>query len=299
MNPDIIIECPKCEWQPDGKSYWRCSCGCLWNTFETRGKCPKCNTQWENTYCPACGSSTKHETWYKDLSLKTEPESPELTVLRRRKQIVESRLIEHGIRNRRISHLPYLEFREEDFQEPYEVGYRLLILWAISYTATNTDRKERVESWLKETKLWERVSDNEKILFKKKQTKRVLAMLSWRIEAVVVLCWCVGLLEELPPLNSELPEDELEELNSKLPIGKDVKEVEAFLRNLKYRDKEEIFLENIVNEMATSHFRDGMLGVRENESDIDTNISFERHQALNWVRKFSGISEWDDTDTST
>jgi hypothetical protein len=38
MN-SIRIRCPKCEWEPDGKPYWRCSCGHRWDTFSTGGRC--------------------------------------------------------------------------------------------------------------------------------------------------------------------------------------------------------------------------------------------------------------------
>src|SRR5215510_4975685 len=47
------IRCPVCSWQPDASSRWCCdwvgtpepffeSCGTVWNTFETRGRCPGC-----------------------------------------------------------------------------------------------------------------------------------------------------------------------------------------------------------------------------------------------------------------
>ena len=34
----IGIRCPKCQWQPESSSRWRClHCDCSWNTFDTRG----------------------------------------------------------------------------------------------------------------------------------------------------------------------------------------------------------------------------------------------------------------------
>ncbi|MGI9054625.1 MAG: hypothetical protein ACR2F2_02350 [Pyrinomonadaceae bacterium] len=69
------IRCPLCKWQPDSSSRWFCAdadapeffyggCGAMWNTFETRGKCPGCNHQWRWTSCLRCGCWARHEDWY-------------------------------------------------------------------------------------------------------------------------------------------------------------------------------------------------------------------------------------------
>jgi len=68
---DLIIECPKCKWKPDGGKHWQCSCGHTWNTFETAGRCPVCRKQWQDTCCPnlvgGCGKWSPHLDWYKNL----------------------------------------------------------------------------------------------------------------------------------------------------------------------------------------------------------------------------------------
>jgi len=69
---ELIIECPKCKWKPDGGKYWMCSCGHSWNTFETAGRCPACSKQWKDTCCPTgfvggCGQWSPHLDWYKNL----------------------------------------------------------------------------------------------------------------------------------------------------------------------------------------------------------------------------------------
>jgi hypothetical protein len=70
------IRCPKCKWQPTKRSHWMCSsssgapeffsggCGTVWNTFDTRGKCPGCNYRWKHTICLSCYGWSKHEDWY-------------------------------------------------------------------------------------------------------------------------------------------------------------------------------------------------------------------------------------------
>ena len=62
------ICCPRCTFQPDSKEQWLCSCGCLWNTFETFGKCPDCCRQWERTQCPSCNKWSAHVDWYKGIA---------------------------------------------------------------------------------------------------------------------------------------------------------------------------------------------------------------------------------------
>jgi hypothetical protein len=69
------IRCPKCEWVPPDGSRWCCdhrhtpeppfaSCGTVWHTFSTRGRCPGCAHQWQWTSCLACGQFSPHEDWY-------------------------------------------------------------------------------------------------------------------------------------------------------------------------------------------------------------------------------------------
>ncbi len=58
--------CPQCEWVPLPASRWQCTpnCGMVWNTFETKGKCPRCHTQWQDTMCLSCGKYSRHAHWY-------------------------------------------------------------------------------------------------------------------------------------------------------------------------------------------------------------------------------------------
>lgn len=66
---NIKICCPKCEWEPNASSRWRCSCGHSWNTFDTGGRCPACKKVWEETQCHAskCHQWSPHLDWYRGL----------------------------------------------------------------------------------------------------------------------------------------------------------------------------------------------------------------------------------------
>jgi hypothetical protein len=62
------IYCPKCEWAPGPHDRWMCHPGCLtvWNTFETRARCPGCQKQWQVTACLRCHAFSPHEDGYHD-----------------------------------------------------------------------------------------------------------------------------------------------------------------------------------------------------------------------------------------
>jgi len=62
------IRCPICGWRPQKHDAWRCDPGCgnVWNTFETRGRCPDCGKQWIETACLHCGEWSLHESWYEE-----------------------------------------------------------------------------------------------------------------------------------------------------------------------------------------------------------------------------------------
>ena len=38
----------------------------IWNTFETRARCPGCSKQWSVTQCLSCHIVSLHEDWYHD-----------------------------------------------------------------------------------------------------------------------------------------------------------------------------------------------------------------------------------------
>ncbi len=62
----IKYRCPLCLWESSPADNWLCSqCGCVWNTFKTRGRCPKCNYQWTMTACLKCTQWSPHTEWYK------------------------------------------------------------------------------------------------------------------------------------------------------------------------------------------------------------------------------------------
>lgn len=215
-----------------------------------------------------------------------------------RKQRLEDRLSRHGIKEYHVKYLPYLEFDDKTFASPYETGCRMMILYAVAYTATELDGREAVVDWLKRENLWTHVAPSERELFENKVTdEQKLIDFSWQGECAYILAWSLSLIKKTPTPTEQVSEQELDDFMECVPALGD--KLDDFLGNLSYRDTTEIYDENLFHELATTYFRDLIFNGKENTSNIDRNISFLRHQTLNWLRRFMDIDEWDETDTST
>jgi len=215
-----------------------------------------------------------------------------------RKNAIELRLKNNGINDIDIKYLPYLDFDPDLFASPFDVGCRIMILLALSYVVNNESLLTKIIEWLKREKIWEYVSPKEQLLFEGKVTdKRSLISFSWQIESAYVLAWTLGLVTELSEDCEPMNDSEFDEFNKNIPpIGDNLS---GFLSNLKYINKSKIIDENLFNELVTTHLRDSYFSGKSSTSNINPTVSLERHKSLNWLRRFTGIEEWDETDTST
>lgn len=219
-------------------------------------------------------------------------------MLATRKTKIEERLSQHGINNYQISYPEYLNFDHELFATPREVGCRVMILTAIAYTIQDETKKYGIVKWLKAENLWSHVSEKEAAyLNSRTSTEDEILDLSWKIEAAYILAWALGLVEEKPMPGEEATEEQINTMIQHLPALGD--ELEAFLSTLSFRDPVDIYDENIFYELTTTHFRDTLFSGGKSRADVHVPASFERHMALNWLRRFMSIHDWDDTDTST
>lgn len=220
------------------------------------------------------------------------------TELKKRKTNLENRLVSLGIKKYKVTYLPYLDYSAVNFQLPYDAGCRLLILYGLVFVVNNLEARPNLINWFKQEKLWDHVSQNERaFLIEPQPEQRQLSRLSWGLEGALTLGWALGIVQHLPAFNRTAPDEELDAFFTAIPeLGG---ETQQFLNRLRYRDLGEIYEENLVNELATSYFRDLLFNGQNDETTIDRGVSFERHKILNWLRQFSGISGWDDTDMST
>lgn len=121
--------------------------------------------------------------------------------------------------------------------------------------------------------------------------------LSWGLEGSLTLGWALNLREDLHEIDRDETDEEMQLFVAAIPEldGK----TKQFLDQLSYRSFEQIHEENLVNELATAYFRDLFIQGGKDETSINRMVSYERHKVLNWVRQFSGNSNWDEVDTST
>jgi predicted RNA-binding Zn-ribbon protein involved in translation (DUF1610 family) len=62
--------CPVCKTAPPLGAIWRCGkCRQPFDTFETQGVCPHCQTQYAATSCPECGSLRPISEWMTSASV--------------------------------------------------------------------------------------------------------------------------------------------------------------------------------------------------------------------------------------
>jgi len=215
--------------------------------------------------------------------------------LKARKDQLKKRLASLGLKPVNVTYLPYLDYSNVEFRQPYDAGCRLLILYGLVFTVHNLKERPNLIQWFQQENLWEQVSETERaFLVAVEPEQRQLSRLSWGLEAAFTLGWALGLVQHLPDPTRAASDDELDAFFAAIPALDD--ETKAFLSSLNYRDLGEIFEENLVNELATGYFRDLLFNGQQDQTHIDRGVSLERHKALNWIRQFSGIADWDNTD---
>jgi Zn-dependent protease len=56
--------CPQCKAPPPVGEFWRCACGQMFDTFATRGRCPRCARAFQFTACNSCNQMSPHPAFY-------------------------------------------------------------------------------------------------------------------------------------------------------------------------------------------------------------------------------------------
>jgi len=161
-----------------------------------------------------------------------------------------------------------------------------MILYALAYTASQIDDREKIVNWLKRQNLWTHISPNQKEFFEGKITdEQKIIDFSWQGEGSYIIEWALNIIKETQIPTEQVSKEQLDTFTNVVPsLGTSLT---GFLSNFYYRDTAEIYDENIFHELATAYFRDLLFRGDIDKTDIDRGISFIRHRTLNWLGRFS------------
>lgn len=182
----------------------------------------------------------------------------------------------------------------DQVRSPQEIARRALALFAIVGLALGAPKDETL-SWLKEHSLWNELTPIElEYASSPSPTKQQQVNASWRSEALLVLLWALGELEQMPPLNEQCDTGEFQRI---LPPFAEVS-VSKFIEEASRRSDE--VLTDLADELLNFHWeaRDARVHGRPVPSHLDIGIIQERHHAINWVIGYDGLP-WDEVTTDT
>lgn len=192
-------------------------------------------------------------------------------------------------------------------REACDVARRVLVLSAVTLRADGGSREKAVEV-IEQRELWPYVSPEERAFLAAdevdlEQSQKLL----WRLEALWVLVWALGEIDEL-----DWPSQmcDVQALVTLLMIFEDN---DDFIANAKLRDTAEILDATHLTMLTHWAIRDAWVQRRPIPMDLDwssdaekvsvqqcptVGVIAERHHALNWLTCFQG-ADWDDVDTPT
>lgn len=181
-------------------------------------------------------------------------------------------------------------------KEGREIAERLYCLIALS-SAAHERPPLSIRDWINSQHLRAALTPREEeFIFEDEQPHSEVEWASWKIEAVPVLMWAVGFIEEVPSASELVTWDAL---------GIDDDFLRSAKKNIdraKARPGDE--LAAMQERMAALHWgsRSGPAGRRLFPSDgqeegANPGVAIERHRSANWL--VSTGESWDDIDTDT
>ncbi|MEF9388459.1 DUF4272 domain-containing protein [Ralstonia solanacearum species complex bacterium KE056] len=183
---------------------------------------------------------------------------------------------------------------QDEIREAPAIAKRALALFAVVGLALGAPKDETV-AWLRDESLWEELSPQELTFVSGSvPTERQFINASWRREALLILLWVLGLVEELPGLAEQCDTGKIQQV---LPPFADIS-VKEFVSKAQRRSDRELL--DMADILLNSHWmaRDACIHNRPMPSNLDIGIIQERHHAINWVIGYDGLA-WDEVTTDT
>lgn len=205
----------------------------------------------------------------------------------------EALLREHGIPVN--PHLPMIEAEDGITLRSEEALWRRLVaLWGVVGAATTRENAYFKEyfsagergSWLS--------LDEAAFLFQDTPGEEDRIRFSWRLEAMLFLAWCGGLVDALP-----LPQRP-SNVESVLPLyPHDLGDATMLRQALRMRSKADIL--DWADRLYRLHWavRDAQMNGRQPPAGIHPGMVLEWHHAVNWLTRYGGEDDWDAVATDT
>ena len=188
--------------------------------------------------------------------------------------------------------LPVIESEgEAQLREPSEVACRILGLVSVVAAASGVD-KPNIIGFLQDEVLWDVLSPLEKkFLETQNSSDEKNDEFRWRTEAVWLLLWAMGLVEDLGWPTGECDEDKIIALVPCTGAPTD-----AFVENAALRPLSEIL--DASDLIYRIHWASRHLEGQGADCAIDPDVVLEWHTAINWLTVYDE-ADWDDVITDT
>jgi len=200
--------------------------------------------------------------------------------------------------------------------------------------------QREVEASLRSADLWPRMGGSEQKIIRKptEMTPQTMVDISWMAESEECLLWALGLIDGIPPWDTQadvehlkkLPEGTIAELmtSAELRPAEEISEQREIAELWHWRSRtrklqegsspvelpDGLTFSEIVRMSAERAESDGLFisidgdfpafgraysSISPEEWSIATSIAMERHKALNWLCGFAPGNRWDETPTDT
>jgi hypothetical protein len=173
-----------------------------------------------------------------------------------------------------------------------EIAKRAIIISSVVACAYGDSKADNIR-WLKQEGLWDDVSPEELAFLTTKTDKKTNHKFTWRIETLVPLLWVI---QKIPSPQTLTEQCNMEAIKSAIvwpPAS-----TKAFIESSFVRAESEISEEYEKIYHAHWSVRDAEINNKAIPDNLDPEVVYERHYAINWIIGYMG-QEWDDISTDT
>lgn len=182
------------------------------------------------------------------------------------------------------------EIAEDEIRQQEEIALRSLALYSVWCIAIQYKNRQGSLDWITKNNLRAALSNDELAFIDADPApKRQIINFSWQCERLLILLWCLGLVDEIPAsdcqCDTSIFQDILPPLNGKT--------VANFMANVDLRKEEELWA--LAERIEQLHWkaRNAKINKTPLDEPIDIEIVQEQHHAINWVMGYCALG-WDD-----